>query len=104
MTHGREYWSRQVAAWRRSGLSQKMYCEKHGVVKGTLGCWASKLGRESAVGTGLVEVGSAERAGDERFGGRPIEVVVGQRYVVRLWSGTDRDHVHEVLSLLEQRG
>jgi hypothetical protein len=87
-----------VAAWRRSGLSQRAYSEQQGLVKGTLGCWASKLGRETAERNELVEIGRAEALAE-----RPIEVVVGGRYVVRLWRGTDRDHVQEVLTLLEQR-
>ena len=29
MRQGREYWSRHVTAWRRSGLTKKAYCEQH---------------------------------------------------------------------------
>ena len=29
MRHGRDYWSRHVVAWRRSGLSKKAYSEQH---------------------------------------------------------------------------
>ena len=33
MRQGREYWSRHVTAWRRSGLTKKAYCEQQcGVV------------------------------------------------------------------------
>ena len=98
MRHGREYWSGHVAGWRRSGLSQKAYCEQHGLVRGTLSYWVSRLGREPAARNELVEVGRAEGMAE-----RPIEVMVGNRYIVRLWRGTDREHVHEVLTLLEQR-
>jgi hypothetical protein len=31
----------------------------------------------------------------------PIELVVGRRYLLRVWAGTDREHLRQVLSLLE---
>ena len=99
MKHGREWWSRQVQAWRNSGLSQAEYCGQHGLLKGTLGYWSSKLGRESK-GTELVEVsGTGMTSGSAR----PIELVVGGRYLMRLWPGTDRHHLGEILSVLEDR-
>jgi hypothetical protein len=99
MKHGREWWSRHVEAWRGSGLSQAEYCRRHGLLKGTLGYWSSKLGRESKR-TELVEV---SQAGMKPGSARPIEVVVDGRYLMRLWPGTDRHHLGEVLTVLEGR-
>ena len=57
MRQGRDYWSRQVAAWRRSGQSKKAYCEKHGVSYWSLRHWAAKLAAPAAPeGQRLVEL------------------------------------------------
>ncbi len=94
MKQGREWWIRHVAAWQASGLSQAEYCRRHDVVVGSFGRWASKLRSES--GTSLVEVSKGLPT-------RPIELVVDGRYLMRLWPGTDRHHLGEVLSVLEDR-
>ena len=58
MQQGREYWSRQVAEWRCSGLSKKAYCEQHGVPYWSLCRWAGKLSpSQTPQGQRLVELG-----------------------------------------------
>ena len=104
MKRTREFWRRHVEAWRNSGLSQKEYCRRHRLLKGTLGYWSSTLGRENCSGSELVEVGLAAVEAKPAAPSRPIEVVVEGRYLMRLWPGTDRDHMQEVLSVLETRG
>jgi len=104
MKRTREFWSRHVEAWRKSGLSQREYCRRHKLLKGTLGYWSSTLGRENRAGSDLVEVGRTVVEAKPTAPSRPIEVVVEGRYLIRLWPGTDRDHLHEVLSVLEARG
>ena len=94
MRQGRDYWSRQVAAWRRSGQSKKAYCEKHGVSYWSLRHWAAKLAAPAAPeGQRLVEL--------ERVGGREpsaaIELVVGERYLLRLWPQVRAAQLREVL-------
>lgn len=98
MKQGREWWSRHVAAWRASGLSQVEYCRRHNVVVGSFGRWASKL--RSEAGRSLVEVGKGLPT---QMKERPIELVVDGRYLLRLWPGTDRHHLGEILSVLEDR-
>ena len=97
MARDREFWRAHVEAWRTGGLSQKEYCRRHRLAKGTLGYWSSRL-RQSD----LVEVGRAEVR--EERPSRPIELVVEGRYLLRLWSGIEGDHLSEVLSVLEGRG
>ena len=59
---GREYWSRQVAEWRCSGLSKKAYCERHGLPYWSLCRWAGKLSQpQAARGEQLVELGPLAR-------------------------------------------
>ena len=103
MKRTREFWSRHVEAWRRSGLSQKEYCRRHRLPKGTLGYWSSTLNREQGVGSELVEVGSTAVGAKPAVPTRPIEVVVEGRYLMRLWPGTDLAHMDEVLCVLEAR-
>lgn len=98
MRHGREWWRGHVEAWQTSGLSQAEYGRRHGVVACSLARWASKL--RSETGNGLVEVAKGLPAEVKE---RPIELVVDGRYLMRLWPGTDRHHLGEVLSVLEDR-
>jgi hypothetical protein len=102
MKHDREFWIRHVEGWRTSGLSQKAYCVRRRLAKGSLGYWASALGRRKAKETGLVEVGRAE-AKPQRSN-CPMELAVEGRYVLRLWPGLDPAQLREVLSVLEHRG
>jgi len=79
MKHDREFWTRHVKDWRRSGLTQARYCRRHRLLKGTLGYWASTLNKPKAARSALVE----------------------RRYMLRLWPGMDSAHLREVLSVLE---
>ena len=95
---GREYWSGQVEAWRSSGLSRKAYSERHGLPYSSLCRWAGKVVQSSAPESQpLVELG-------QRGGAEPraaIELVVGARYVLRLWPSMRAGHLREVLAGLE---
>ena len=99
MKHNREFWARQVKAWRAGGLTQAQYCRRHRLPKGTLGYWASTLNKPKAGGTALVEVGRTKVKTQERRS--PIELVVERRYMLRLWPGMDSTHLRDVLSVLE---
>jgi hypothetical protein len=101
MAHDREFWSRHVAAWRASGMTQEHYCRRHRIGKGSLGYWSSTLKKKKAVGSDLVEIRRVEVREEKPC--PPIELVVGGRYLLRLWAGTDRDHMQQVLSLLESQ-
>jgi transposase-like protein len=46
----REQWSERIAAWGRSGLSRRAWCDKHGINVHTLDYWRRRLGGESGVG------------------------------------------------------
>jgi len=100
--HDREFWRQHVEAWRTSGLTQTKYCKRHHLKTGTLGYWSSMLRQKATASEPeLVEVGRVEVK--KEWQSRPIELVVEGRYLLRLWPGTDRDHMREVLSVLECR-
>lgn len=101
MKHDREFWIRHVEGWRASGLTQRLYCRRHRLRKGSLGYWASTLKRPKAVAAQLVEVGRAQVK--EQRSLSPIELVVEGRYLLRLWPGMEPAHMREVLSVLERR-
>ena len=101
MKHDREFWNHHVENWRASGLTQREYCRRHRLTKGTLGYWASSLKGPKAVGSQLVEVARAEVR--EQLARSPIELVVEGRYLLRLWPGMEPGHMREVLSVLETR-
>jgi hypothetical protein len=101
MKHDREFWTRHVESWRASGLTQKAYCARRRLAKGSLGYWASTLGRKTAV-RDLVEVGRTEVKPHQS--NCPIELAVQGGYLLRLWPGVDPAQLREVLSVLEQRG
>ncbi len=102
MKHDREFWTRHVESWRASGLTQKAYCARRRLAKGSLGYWASTLGRQKAEESGLVEVGRAEVK--PQRSNCPLELEVEGRYLLRLWPGLDPAQLREVLSVLEHRG
>jgi hypothetical protein len=101
MKHDREFWARHVRSWRASGLTQKAYCARRRLAKGSLGYWASTLGRRKAAVTDLVEIRRAEVKPQQR--NSPIELAVRGAYLARLWPGMDPAHLREVLSVLEGR-
>lgn len=43
-----EIWEARVSAWRSSGQSARLFCEKHGLSASTLYQWSSKLGSDLA--------------------------------------------------------
>ena len=97
-----EHWAGHVAAWRGSGLSQREYCDRHGLVKGTMSHWVWRLKAVELehVGQPMVELpvaASEPLANDEPTA---IELEIG-RYLLRLRPGTDSTHLREVIEVLE---
>ena len=57
----RERWSRQIAAWQQSGLSQAAYCRQAGLRPTDFSVWKKKLGCSGALPSGFVTVSLATR-------------------------------------------
>ena len=99
MRKGREYWSGHVEAWRCSGLSKKAYCEQHDLAYWSLRYWVDKLSaRESEELVELEAVGVGGEAAEQRAA---IELVVDERYVLRLRLPVRGGDLREVLAALE---
>lgn len=101
MSRDREFWRRHVEAWRASGMTQVQYSRCHRLSKGSLGYWSSTLKGDKPSRSSVVLVGHTEIK--EPKAAPPIELVVGRRYLLRLWAGTDREHMLKVLSVLESQ-
>jgi transposase-like protein len=41
------HWSKQIAAWRASGLSRSAYCRREGIKPGTFDYWRAQLAASS---------------------------------------------------------
>ena len=95
---------RHVAAGRRSGQSKKAYSEQHELAYWSMRYWAGKLTEpEESKSQRLVElepVGDSTEHGGERA---PMELAVGERYVLRLWPHAGAGQLREVLAILESR-
>ncbi len=106
MRHDREYWSRHVVEWRSGGLTQKGYCERHGLIYGTMNYWTRKLRSREAEADSqrMVELGAG---GEDTLSGSTegaaIELVVAGRYLLRLWPGNEPEHLREVIGVLESQ-
>ena len=81
MRQDRDYWSRHVGAWRRSGLSKKAYSEQHKISYWSMRYWTDKLAEpDGAKSQRLVELepvgDSTEQwrrtSADGIGGGRPV--------------------------------
>ena len=103
MREGRDCcWGPHVEAWRPSGQSKKAYSEQHELPYWSMRYWASKLSeQEESDSQQMVELGPAGEGAKHGRDQAPIEVVVGDRYVVRLWPHLRATQLREVLAILD---
>ncbi len=101
MRRSRAEWSRQIALWRKSGLTAREYAAKAGLNPGTLQFWKYTLGKEAKLSSArradfpLIEVRSSA-ARDDRF---EVELVGGHR--VRVPGTFDSDALRRLIAVLE---
>jgi transposase len=109
-----QFWREHVAGWKSSGLSLRLYSERHGLKAGTLGYWNSRLKAQAAdapassagpeAGATFLAVHVAEPAvsspepRDER-----VELVLPGGYVVRIGRGFDAGTLGRLLDVVERR-
>ena len=95
--HGREH----VAAWRESGLTQREYCSRNGLSRSALGYWSRKIDTEGK-GNGFVEIHSAHETA-RGSSSDAVELLIGERYRLRLSEGFSPQTLARVLEVLEGR-
>ena len=108
------FWREHVAGWKSSGLSLRLYSERHGLKAGTLGYWNSRLKAQAAdslisstepeAGATFLAVHVAEPAvsvpelRDDR-----IELALPGGRVVRVGRGFDAVTLGRLLDVVERR-
>jgi hypothetical protein len=101
MRRNRAEWTRQIALWRKSGLTAREYAAKAGLNPGTLTFWKYTLGKEARLSKGkepdfpLIEV-HRSAAKDDRF---EVELAGGHR--VRVPGAFDVDALRRLIAVLE---
>jgi transposase len=109
-----QFWRDHVAGWKSSGLSLRLYSERHGLKAGTLGSWNSRLKAQAAdapassagpeVAATFLVVHVAEptvSVPEPRDEG--IELVLPRGCVVRIGRGFDAATLDRLLTVIERR-
>ena len=78
-------WEARIAAWRRSGLSQRAWCVQHGVAVQTFGYWCRRQCRAPALLPILVDAQTADQCPAS------VEVSLGNGVMMRLPSSLSSD-------------
>ncbi len=90
-------WEQRREQYRKSGLSRKAFCTKHGLKLSTLDYWFCRLGKQEKE-SGLVELDRRSIA--PAMPG--LVVSVGQDYRIELRRGFDPQLLAEVIQALGQ--
>jgi hypothetical protein len=116
MTHRQQHWLRLSRKWSRSGVSQREFCEQHGVSFGSFAWWRCELRRRGVLdGRRRLDDRSVPGRGDGAFlpvtlvpprrdeptDRRAIEIVIDDRRVVRVHCDFDPVMLRRVVSALE---
>jgi hypothetical protein len=80
-------WEGRIAAWRRSGLSQRAWCVQHGVAVQTFGYWCRRL---SCVPAPVLLPIVVDGQTTDRCP-LPVEVLLGNGVAMRLPSSLSSD-------------
>lgn len=109
-----EFWRRMVRGWRRSGLSVRAFCRRHGLAEPSFYAWRRTLAqRDAAPPTAapaflpvrVIAEPSTPRAPvaePAAEGGVPLELVLGSGRRLRVGVGFDGPTLQRLLALLEE--
>ena len=78
-------WEARIAAWLRSGLSQRAWCVQHGVAVQTFGYWCRRLSGAPALLPIVVDTPTADQSL------MLVEVLLGNGVAMRLPSSLSSD-------------
>jgi hypothetical protein len=95
------YWTKQVEAWRRSGLSQVEFCQEHGLSRWGFLYWRRKLLDRSTGDLSFVQVANTSTLCSGLADA--INIVVEERYRVEISDGFDGATLRRLLDVLEER-
>jgi transposase-like protein len=105
-----QFWRRMVRQWRRSGLSVRTFCEKHGLSEPSFYAWRRFLKEHDAAAVRFVPVqvtpeaqsapAADSSAADNSAGA--LELLLGAGRRLRVGPGFDGPTLQRLLTLLEQ--
>jgi transposase len=108
-----QFWRDHVAGWKSSGLSLRLYSERHGLKAGTLGSWNSRLKARAADAPAssagpeatflAVHVAEPTVSVPEEPRDEGIELVLPGGCVVRISRGFDAATLDRLLTVIERR-
>jgi hypothetical protein len=102
-----QVWRGRVEAWRKSGLSQRVFCERNQLALSTFQLWLRRLKSQGSGGLACVEIVpvSLSRIQPLRAQTPPIVVVMGGgQYRLEVADGFHPTTLQEVVRALEGRG
>lgn len=108
ITRKSRIWQGHVDAWQRSGLSQRSYCESHGLAVSTFQLWRRRLvaGSKESLVNGCVELVPVPRTAQahESMAGRRAAIVLCVRdYRLELGDDVHVQTLRRVIDVLEAR-
>jgi hypothetical protein len=106
MAHGRarderkeRLWRRWIGEWQTSGLSVRVFCDRHGLAIPTFYAWRRTLERRAAEAPAFVPVQVVADGVPAQAGG--LEVVLHDGRAVRVMPGFDAATLRRLLAVLE---
>ena len=92
-----EYWRERVAAYERSGLSVKQFCEQQHITEQSFYVWRKRLRNQPPMRFALVETGVAPPQVSAELG---LELVLPTGERLRIGAGVDPTTLRKVLEAL----
>jgi transposase-like protein len=95
-----QQWRRRIQQWRRSGLSVRAFCDRHGLTQASFYLWRRELQHRdgAAVSFVPVEVAASETSRSESG----IEIFLAGERRVRVAPGFDAVTLQRVVAVLEE--
>jgi hypothetical protein len=96
-------WAARIDEWKRSGLTQRQYCEENHLALATFSWWRKRLKQDgSRSSEAFVEI-PIERAVSTRVGyGGSLTIGLGH-YTITVNGSVDQSQLEGVLNVLERR-
>ena len=95
-------WAARIEEWKRSGVSQRQYCEDSQLSRGTFGWWRNRLKNDFVGDTSFVEI-PTESTQDAKVSGSGQVCITMGSYTITLSGAVDEQQLETVLSVLERR-
>jgi hypothetical protein len=103
MENKAKLWAARIDEWKRSGLTQRQYCEDNNLARATFSWWRKRLKHDEIYSSeAFVEI-PFDRAVSTVVGrGGSLSIGVG-RYSITVNGSVDQSQLESVLTVLERR-